>query len=438
MDTTGNLGIRSRLLGKEDILFDTGNVDAVESFVDAFGKERLLTAVNASHVPLGGDALSETGKQDVASAIVDLSRKEKELSEKVGQIIGLAKDDIYTMAGLGSEDTAALLSYINGKIHNRLNNRTLTIKLDANGSPTDFTVSRLYGGKTVVDLNQKTISASAGAPALRLSDCDCMVEVRNGTIDQGDAPVGVEVLSTGSVSFIEVTFTANGKSEQYAVRCAGSNASFKGCSFTGTGKATFGIETEQAGKAVDALALYNVGVKAKMDMATQSFNALKSMFDKVMDYVVEEGVDEATGISWEKYLSGRLVARGHSTFPVEYYKSNVFRIEFPQGVRFSDEKYCLVVTPSHKNEGWLEFKEDGSISKFTPTETDGGYQILPQNNAGLCVVIRDLTTDSGFTVVSSRFVPPQSDASEEPPKLSFDWLAMGMKKQEATGTEETP
>ena len=437
MDTTGNLGIRSRLLGKEDILFDTGNVDAVESFVDAFGKERLLTAVNASHVPLGGDALSETGKQDVASAIVDLSRKEKELSEKVGQIIGLEKDDVYTMAGLGSEDTAALLSYINDEIHNRLNNRTLTIKLDANGSPTDFTVSRLYGGKTVVDLNGKTIRASA-VPALRISDCDCMVEVINGTIDQGDAPVGVEVLSTGSVSFIEVTFTANGTSEQYAVRCAGSNASFKGCSFTGTGKATFGIETEQAGKAVDALALYNVGVKVKMDMATKSFNDLKSMFDEVKDYVVEEGVDEATGISWEKFLSGRLVARGHSTFPVEYYKSNVFRIEFPQGVRFSDSKYCLVVTPSHENEGWLEFKEDGSISKFTPTETDGGYQILPQNNAGLCVVIRDLTTDSGFTVVSSRFVPPQSDASEEPPKLSFDWLAMGMKKQEATGTEETP
>ena len=175
-----------------------------------------------------------------------------------------------------------------------------------------------------------------------------------------------------------------------------------------------------------------------MEMATQSFDALKAMFDKVIDYVVEEGADEATGISWEKYLSGRLVARGHSTFPVEYYKSNVFRIEFPQGVRFNDSKYCLVVTPSHKNEGWLEFKEDGSIGKFTPTETDGGYQILPQNNAGLCVVIRDLTTDSGFTVVSSRFVPPQSDESEEPPKLSFDWLAMGMKKQEATGTEETP
>lgn len=437
MDTTGNLGIRSRLLGKEDILFDTGNVDAVESFVDAFGKERLLTAVNASHVPLGGDALSETGKQDVASAIVDLSRKAKELKDTVGNIIGLANDSIYTMEGLGSNDTAALLSYINDEIHNRLNNRTLTIKLNANGSPTDFTVSRLYGGKTIVDLNQKTIRAS-GAPALRLSDCDCMVEVRNGTIDQGDAPVGVEVLSTGSVSFIGVTFTANGTGEQYAVRCAGSNASFKGCSFTGTGKATFGIETEQTDKAVDALALYNVGVKAKMEMATQSFDALKAMFDKVIDYVVEEGADEATGISWEKYLSGRLVARGHSTFPVEYYKSNVFRIEFPQGVRFSDSKYCLVVTPSHKNEGWLEFKEDGSISKFTPTETDGGYQILPQNNAGLCVVIRDLTTDSGFTVVSSRFVPPQSDESEEPPKLSFDWLAMGMKKQEATGTEETP
>ena len=315
MDTTGNLGIRSRLLGKEDILFDTGNVDAVESFVDAFGKERFLTAVNASHVPLGGDALSETGKQDVASAIVYLSRKEKELKDQVGKIIGLADDHVYTMAGLGSEDTAALLSYINDEIHNRLNNRTLTIKLDANGSPTDFTVSRLYGGKTVVDLNRKTIRAS-GAPALRVSDCDCMVEVINGTIDQGDAPVGVEVQSTGSVSFIGVTFTANGKSEQYAVRCAGSNASFKGCSFTGTGKATFGIETEQTDKAVDALALYNVGVKAKMDIATQSFNALKSMFDKVKDYVVEEGADEATGISWEKFLSGRLVARGHSTFPV--------------------------------------------------------------------------------------------------------------------------
>lgn len=437
MDTTGNLGIRSRLLGKEDILFDTGNVDAVESFVDAFGKERLLTAVNASHVPLGGDALSETGKKDVASAIVDLSRKEKELSKKVGNIIGLEGDHTYEMEGLGSEDTAALLSYINDEIHNRLNNRTLTIKLDANGSPTDFMVSRLYGGKTVVDLNGKTIRASA-VPALRISDCDCMVEVKNGTIDQGDAPVGVEVLSTGSVSFIEVTFTANGTTEQYAVRCAGSNASFKGCSFKGTGKATFGIETEQAVKAVDALALYNVGVKTKMDMATESFNALKSMFDEVKDYVVEEGVDEATGISWEKYLSGRLVARGHSTFPVEYYMSNVFRIEFPQGVRFSDSKYCLVVTASHENEGWLEFKEDGSISKFTPTETDGGYKILPQNNAGLCVVIRDLTTDSGFTVVSSRFVPPQNDMSEAPPKLSFDWLAMGMKKQEATGTEETP
>lgn len=437
MDTTGNLGIRSRLLGKEDILFDTGNVDAVESFVDAFGKERLLTAVNASHVPLGGDALSETGKQDVASAIVDLSRKEKELKEEVGKIIGLEKDDIYTMEGLGSEDTAALLSYINGKIYNRLNNRTLTIKLDANGSPTDFTVSRLYGGKTVIDLNQKTISTS-GVPALRIFDCDCMVEVKNGEIDQGDDPEGVEVLSTGSVSFIGVRFIGSNKNGQYAVRCAGSNVSFSGCTFNGTGKATFGDEKEQGDKAVDALALYNVGVKAKMDMATQSFDALKSMFDKVKDYVVEEGVDEATGISWEKYLSGRLVARGHSTFPVEYYKSNVFRIEFPQGVRFSDEKYCLVVTPSHKNEGWLEFKEDGSISKFTPTETDGGYQILPQNNAGLCVVIRDLTTDSGFTVVSSRFVPPQSDESEEPPKLSFDWLAMGMKKQEATGTEETP
>lgn len=437
MDTTGNLGIRSRLLGKEDILFDTGNVDAVESFVDAFGKERLLTAVNASHVPLGGDALSETGKQDVASAIVDLSRKEKELKDKVGKIIGLEDDHVYTMAGLGSEDTAALLSYINDKIHNRLNNRTLTIKLDANGSPTDFTVSRLYGGKTVIDLNQKTISAS-GAPALRIFDCDCMVEVKNGEIDQGDAPAGVEVLSTGSVSFIGVRFIGSGTGGQYAVRCAGSNVSFSGCTFNGTGMATFGDEKEQADKAVDALALYNVGVKAKMDMATQSFNALKGMFDKVKDYVVDEGVDEATGISWEKYLSGRLVARGHSTFPVEYYKSNVFRIEFPQGVRFSDEKYCLVVTPSHKNEGWLEFKEDGSISKFTPTETDGGYQILPQNNAGLCVVIRDLTTDSGFTVVSSRFVPPQSDESEEPPKLSFDWLAMGMKKQEATGTEETP
>lgn len=437
MDTTGNLGIRSRLLGKEDILFDTGNVDAVESFVDAFGKERLLTAVNASHVPLGGDALSETGKQDVASAIVDLSRKEKELKDKVGKIIGLEDDHVYTMAGLGSEDTAALLSYINDKIHNRLNNRTLTIKLDANGSPTDFTVSRLYGGKTVIDLNRKTISAS-GAPALRIFDCDCMVEVKNGEIDQGDAPAGVEVLSTGSVSFIGVRFIGSGTGGQYAVRCAGSNVSFSGCTFNGTGKATFGDETEQGTKAVDALALYNVGVKAKMDMATQSFDALKSMFDKVKDYVVEEGVDEATGISWEKYLSGRLVARGHSTFPVEYYKSNVFRIEFPQGVRFSDSKYCLVVTPSHENEGWLEFKEDGSISKFTPTETDGGYQILPQNNAGLCVVIRDLTTDSGFTVVSSRFVPPQSDASEAPPKLSFDWLAMGMKKQEATGTEETP
>ena len=68
------LSIDTRLIGAEDIYWDSDGIDEQTSFIDRNGGEHALTLINARHVPLPQNVASSVGgNMNVADALIYLA-----------------------------------------------------------------------------------------------------------------------------------------------------------------------------------------------------------------------------------------------------------------------------------------------------------------------------------------------------------------------------
>lgn len=69
------INIKKRLIGKEDINFDVTGLNERANFITPSGEEKVLTKVNASHIPLTQNTRNEVNAFNVDEALVNLQGK---------------------------------------------------------------------------------------------------------------------------------------------------------------------------------------------------------------------------------------------------------------------------------------------------------------------------------------------------------------------------
>jgi len=239
--------IDTRLLGKEDINFDTDGTGAQDAYTDLNGVSHPVTKLNASHLPIRADTRSVVdGATNVDEAVSALSNKIQEIEDQ--QATAMSEDKTVDFDQYG--DQTARQGAIDAQLKN-LGGHTLTFQFP--GSLDTMYISakpllfeEFYNGTLVLDLNGVNIQDSgAFSPegVLRIENCHCAVRVINsstgstgGAIQYADNHYGVGLYQVPNCSFESIAFIGTSATNHYAVYSYASNFCFSECSFTNSKK----------------------------------------------------------------------------------------------------------------------------------------------------------------------------------------------------------
>ena len=221
--------IETRLIGKEDIYWDSDGKGEQGSFVDRTGTDRPITMLNASHIPLP-TAVREAcdGAENIAEGMLKLSQ----MAGVGGGPGGMTEDKSVTIEASFNHEQKQTL--IDSQTRN-LGGHTLTfafpeaIDLFFNDS---LTFSGFYNGSLVIDLNGITISDNINLTKLfSFCDCLCKAEIRNGTLKHTLSQYAVLAERCPNVYLTDLIFIGSGLSANYAFCGVDSDGYATGCTY---------------------------------------------------------------------------------------------------------------------------------------------------------------------------------------------------------------
>ena len=400
------IGTKSRLIHREDVAFDEGNANAVDSYVDVFGVERRLTRINASHIPLGIAASSATGKDNVSEALVSISSRIDDTLNKINEI-SPASDQSITLNGLTVDDLNALSGFI-GKYGKRLDGHTLSVKITNGGTlAARFLISGVYGGKVEIDFNGSNVLLSS---PIEISDCGGSVIIKNASFNHDNSDFAFIINRCFLVSFEGVTFHSDGTLSRFASQCFGSNVSYNNCVFENDGKASF-YEDDTT---FDSFYLIKKPIEDAIDSLESRVDSAEAAVDSIVDKIVSSG--SSYGIYWSKYQSGRMEVCGSSesaSSMTDVAGGRVFKISLPSGVSFADSNYNLIITEQSGENVELTFDEDGNPSEYKTIKKD--------SLAGRAVPVETGKAVDSFYVVAWDGAIEGADGGS----MAFSWIAIG-------------
>ena len=233
--------LEMRLLGKEDINFDTDGTNAQTEFVDLNGDSHTITKLNASHIPLTQAArVVVVGAENVNSAIQVLHEDIQNVAAQNG--VGMGADKTIVLETASTRQTLISAQFRN------LGGHTLTFKFpeegDVNVATAPLEFQGFYNGILVIDLNGCDIHDNgtfSPEGVLRIKNCHCIVRViGDGRSTNGYGKViftsnhyGIAIIHSPSCSIEHIGFESSSTASDYALYMESANAFFTSCTFTG-------------------------------------------------------------------------------------------------------------------------------------------------------------------------------------------------------------
>lgn len=250
--------IETRLIGREDIYWDSEGKGEQGSFVDRNGTDRPITMLNASHIPLPISAREACeGAENVAEGMIKLSQ----MSGTGGGSGSMSEDETVTISS--SLTHAQKQTLINSKAKN-LGGHVLTfefpeaIDLFFNDS---LIFSGFYNGSLVIDLNGITISDNINLTKLfYICDCTCKVEVKDGTMQHTVSQYGILAERCPYVYLNNMIFIGSGRTNNFAFCGIDSDGYASGCSYSNDNQVTlvgFGSDDAAAKATAEASSAVN-------------------------------------------------------------------------------------------------------------------------------------------------------------------------------------
>ena len=316
-----NIAVQHRLIGAEDIDFDVACKDEKTAFLTPFGVTKPLSKLNARHLPLDNESFIRLGQisKNVGSALMQLKVAIDNIQIEAGS--GLANDKTVV---LGSSDNYQdKINTEKTACNGNLNGKTLTFKFDDNigviGLASALELQGFFNGYLVLDLNGNTLNYSASTNAvILLTDCFASILIKGGTLVFNSCIYGILAEGCPVVFCSGMSFETNNPATSYAVYGLGTDVEFASCTVTGCDYYLGGKKENSTwtGKAngmwiafQDALA----GLGGTVDSMLLSINDNTARLDCRADYIVSQGKDDDSGISWIEYKSGRLIQWGICT-----------------------------------------------------------------------------------------------------------------------------
>jgi hypothetical protein len=225
--------LKKRLIGKEDINFDTNGTGETANFTTPDGVEKTLTKLNASHFPLTAETKNKLNASNVDEALKTLYDKQPS-----GPMTpdGLFEDTVVEIVSGDNAET------IQGKIDaqkKNLNGYTLTFRFPAS------LTQNLYESLVWQDFYNGTIvvTGRTGDSRIMVSDqqditalfkfyrCLCEVQIDYFSLEHRKSLYGILAESTTSMIVKECHFVGIDGSDSYAAAIIGSNVFFADCEF---------------------------------------------------------------------------------------------------------------------------------------------------------------------------------------------------------------
>ena len=441
-----DIGVQHRLIGAEDVDWDSQCTNETTEFVTPFGVTKPLSKINAGHIPLdNATKLALEGAQTVAAALQVLKRNSGQ-STPGGGSSGMAED---TTVAISS--SVSSVSLINGLIEDQgkdLGGNTLTFQFASNSNRSfngslDF--SGFRNGKVVVDLNgnSMTMSVNLANGIFHFSECQAVVEVCNGTIvftSKGTSPA-IKAENCLAVHCSEVSFTNDQSSTtSYAVFGLATDCRFTSC--TVANGLFYNGGTKSNGNWLDANGAWIQSNKLSEDVedGIERLNSLAETWDTNLSAsaVVSHGYDETTGAHWREYSDGLLVQWGTADVGVynvtvsnnnryNYYYAAKVRFAATPRKRYKDNGYLAFIEPSCDVPIEPVYGEDTSLQEFTFTSSSLVYDIPAFIRLGTNCVIPSGKDIDRFVVVNLNAQTTSSsiDAPSVPNDAKYNWLTIG-------------
>jgi len=233
--------LETRLLGKEDINFDTEGTNAQTEFVDLNGDSHTITKLNASHIPLTQAARAVVdGAENVNSAIQVLHDDIQNVAEQNG--VGMGADKTIVLETASTRQTLISAQFRN------LGGHTLTFKFpeegDVNVATAPLEFQGFYNGVLIIDLNGCDIHDNgtfSPEGVLRIKNCHSIVRIIGdgrstsgyGKVIFTDNHYGIAIIHSPSCAIEHIAFESSSGANDYALYTESANAFFTSCTFTG-------------------------------------------------------------------------------------------------------------------------------------------------------------------------------------------------------------
>jgi len=431
-----NIGLQHRLIGAEDVDWDKDCKNEQTEFLTPFSVTKPLSKINSEHVPLDKETyLALGGAKTIGEALRTLKRTGGG-GGGGGSSSGMEEDTTVEITSEYSTPADIKENLIDG-MERDLGGNVLTYVFAANlarsfSNPLVF--EGFYDGKLVIDLNDNTISLAANvAGVIRLLNCQCIVEIKNGTISFAGQSTASGVTAEGcsSVKCTDISFVNNSSSSNsYAFYGLSTDCHFSSCSVTNGlfykgGERSNNAWSEVGGK-WSAILQQRVAVDDALDKITAIQEGWRDLFAD--NYIVSRGTN-SSGVSWVEYNSGLLIQWGSTKITQKYFAKNANGVVDSSASKI----YAKRITLAKKYSNATYFVQ-ASVSfdcSYDSKLVDGNLYAVPIEPKGTRKVLipkGEVSMDNKhFIIIDYGYSTATDSANTQNSELNnYEWLTIGI------------
>ena len=272
LDNTDH-SVDTRLIGKEDIYWDSEGKGEQASFIDRTGTDRPITMLNASHIPLPIAARDACGgAENVSEGMIKLSQ----MTVSGGSSGAMTENKAVVIASnLTHAQKQALISSQTRNLGGHILAFEFSEAIDL-FFVDSLIFSGFYNGSLVIDLNGITISDNINLTKLfHICDCHSKVEIKDGTMKHTVSPYAILAERCPHVYLTNMIFIGSGNATDFAFCGIDSDGYATGCTYSNDAQATlsgFGSD-DASSKAGEAVNTHNSSNSAHASLFAEKANA---------------------------------------------------------------------------------------------------------------------------------------------------------------------
>lgn len=272
------VNVTKRLIGRQDINWDTMGDGETFTFQTPEGTYYSLDKINATHIPIAGSVRTALNRMDVNSAFEEMLSRIKSVQQQ-----GFLESD--TEIVYGSTMKVAELNSAIEEVYKNLGGHTLTITFPEGVTRSlalPILLEGFYNGTIRIVGNDNVLKDEVLMDGLIVvRDCHASVEIDSVAFNHSVNPHALGVFNSSSVDCIECTFTSTGETSKSAALYESSNGYFENCILSGcTDPIVHSVLADSLNTAMEA-------VEEKLDSALAD----------LADYGIGDSLKLATNVS---------------------------------------------------------------------------------------------------------------------------------------------